>query len=824
MTTSPHKLSLAILSLTWLLPSISELNATDLWVGSAPEGTPYPSIQAALDDAGPGDVVRVVPGIYRERVSFQNSGTSDQPVTLQGDGPGVVIDGSSPVELVWEPAPEIGSGVYRAPLDFFPFTVTANGQTITTLDENRTDDEDASHAPLNLKPIYWPDAFVNGIGPSGWSGVKALAMYRHKEKELLVRFQDELDPRAMIITVAPKEPVVNTNGQNHCVVRNLTLRNAAIGVLIDGSTEAVVERCQIDPADYGVRLDNGAKDCTVRFNRISLSPYAGSDTYAAGSWDNWQAMKIGGFYDRIGISIRQTIGGHDIHDNYIHDHWDGIDDHGNPPWGPQADDPRDNTGLNVHHNLIRDLTDDGMETMGPGIDGQWHDNIVIRAICAFRIKAPRRGPLFIYRNIFLDNKEDLRNWGQGTQFYPEAEVWVYHNTSTSNTAVTMNYHNLKMPLTTPDYHYLNNLFWCRGWTRSSDAVPLPDWQTDGNVFILATKDFPRPWDAERDRYSEDKIEKTWNQAMAQAAEAGRELNSTWVGYGPAGFVDPETYDMSLREDSPARQRGQDPVLVADRELPGCSGDYFTGITPDAGALQYGQDMPEIPRFDFAAAGMSMPKGGRERVVLVGDSTVTGKKKDADQAGWGWAIEHWITPRIRVINTAVGGRSSRSFRSEGRWDKAMALQPDWVLIQFGHNDQKGKGPERESAAETDYRDHLRRYVSEAREHGAKPILVTPVCRRTYHSDGSLNDSLEPYAESVRIVAEEMDVPILDLHQYSYEQFSQMTAEESLAFSPTANKSDRTHFSTAASFIVAEWVLTLMQQEVPELAAGFEPTMP
>ncbi|MDQ8208362.1 rhamnogalacturonan acetylesterase [Coraliomargarita sp. SDUM461003] len=210
---------------------------------------------------------------------------------------------------------------------------------------------------------------------------------------------------------------------------------------------------------------------------------------------------------------------------------------------------------------------------------------------------------------------------------------------------------------------------------------------------------------------------------------------------------------------------------------------------------------------------------RELIVLVGDSTVTGKSGDKDQAGWGWALQQWTTDDIEVINTAVGGRSSRSFRSEGRWDDALKLTPDWIFIQFGHNDQKGKGPERESAPETDYRDHLRRYIQEAREHGAQPILVTPVCRRTYSADGTLRDSLAPYAESVRIVAQEMQVPHIDLHNYSLNQLAQITDKEAIQrFSPEGT-TDRTHFSLSASRIVAQWVLNLLEVEVPELASHF-----
>ncbi|QYY35237.1 rhamnogalacturonan acetylesterase [Ruficoccus sp. ZRK36] len=225
---------------------------------------------------------------------------------------------------------------------------------------------------------------------------------------------------------------------------------------------------------------------------------------------------------------------------------------------------------------------------------------------------------------------------------------------------------------------------------------------------------------------------------------------------------------------------------------------------------------------FAALGLMMPglhAADETVIVLVGDSTVTGKSRDRDQAGWGWALQQWTRPGVKVVNTAVGGRSSRSFRTEGRWDKALKHKPDWILIQFGHNDQKGKGPERESAAETDYRDHLRRYIKEAREIGAEPVLISSVCRRNYRGD-VLKDSLEPYAEAVRIVAEETGTPYLDLHAYSYEQLTKMGPQEAALLGPQDNLKDHTHFSTDGARVVADWVVTLMREKLPELAADFD----
>ena len=74
-----------------------------------------------------------------------------------------------------------------------------------------------------------------------------------------------------------------------------------------------------------------------------------------------------------------------------------------------------------------------------------------------------------------------------------------------------------------------------------------------------------------------------------------------------------------------------------------------------------------------------------KIVLVGDSTVT------DKAGWGAGFSRCSRTTCSASTSRKGGRSSKSYRNEGWWDKAMAEKGDYVLIQFGHNDQPGKGP-------------------------------------------------------------------------------------------------------------------------------------
>ncbi|MDE3198995.1 MAG: GDSL family lipase, partial [Acidobacteriota bacterium] len=132
-----------------------------------------------------------------------------------------------------------------------------------------------------------------------------------------------------------------------------------------------------------------------------------------------------------------------------------------------------------------------------------------------------------------------------------------------------------------------------------------------------------------------------------------------------------------------------------------------------------------------------------KIVLVGDSTVN------DQGGWGPGFRGSFGSQVTVVNLALNGRSSKSFRDEGAWTPALDAKPDYILIQFGHNDGPGKGPDRETGPETTYRANLIRYIEEARGVGAKPVLVTSIVRRVFTPEGRIRaDSLVPYVEEAR----------------------------------------------------------------------------
>lgn len=201
-------------------------------------------------------------------------------------------------------------------------------------------------------------------------------------------------------------------------------------------------------------------------------------------------------------------------------------------------------------------------------------------------------------------------------------------------------------------------------------------------------------------------------------------------------------------------------------------------------------------------------------VLAGDSTVT------DDAGWGKGFAELLNDSARCINLAQHGQSSRSYRTRGWWQQVLEARPDYVLIQFGHNDQPGKGVERESAAETDFREHLRRYVAEAREAGIRPVLVTSLTRRAWNSDGTIQATLHDYATATLAVAQELDVPVIDLHSESIKQCEAIGSLAFRALEPmTLEGADHTHLNTEGGRAVGALVADLLLKELPELETAF-----
>jgi pectinesterase len=220
---------------------------------------------------------------------------------------------------------------------------------------------------------------------------------------------------------------------------------------------------------------------------------------------------------------------------------------------------------------------------------------------------------------------------------------------------------------------------------------------------------------------------------------------------------------------------------------------------------------------LAATGLAAqtPPSPAMRIVLVGDSTVT------DDSGWGAGFKQQVTGTVEVINLAANGRSSKSFIDEGRWTEALAKRGDYYLIQFGHNDEPGKGPERETDPKTTYRANLVRYVDESRAIGGKPILVTSLVRRLYNEDGTIRTTQTPYVEVVRELAAEKRVPLVDLHAITKADAEHAGDDVWADLSPRDDKGqvDRTHLNGKGSEVVARLLIERLREVVPELKGYF-----
>ena len=204
------------------------------------------------------------------------------------------------------------------------------------------------------------------------------------------------------------------------------------------------------------------------------------------------------------------------------------------------------------------------------------------------------------------------------------------------------------------------------------------------------------------------------------------------------------------------------------------------------------------------------------MVLVGDSTVASYPADSHSQGWGHALPLCFDDRLTIVNLAKGGRSSKSFREEGLWEQVRGSSAHYVLIQFGHNDNPGKGPERETdpGPEGDFRENLRRYVKEARDWGAIPVLVTPPPRRHYDAAGQIQQDTgnARYAAAARAVAQELACPLVDLQLRVRETFDRYGESSCDWMQPVG---DRTHFTPAGARRIAEIVAAELLREVPEL---------
>ena len=243
------------------------------------------------------------------------------------------------------------------------------------------------------------------------------------------------------------------------------------------------------------------------------------------------------------------------------------------------------------------------------------------------------------------------------------------------------------------------------------------------------------------------------------------------------------------------------------------------------------------------------------IFVIGDSTAANKDTTGGKVerGWGMMLQNCFDADYIVVdNHAVNGRSSKSFLDEGRWDKVLSkIRPgDYVIIQFGHNDEKAQ-PERHTDPGSTFDENLARYVRETREHGGIPVLMNPVVRRNFlvkapviaddeqlrtstFSDGAkmvegdtLIDTHGLYRVAPRKVARLMNCHFIDANQITHDLEQGLGREASkklhMWFLPgeepsvPQGKQDNTHYNIYGAQVVADLLADALCEEIPLLKA-------
>lgn len=207
------------------------------------------------------------------------------------------------------------------------------------------------------------------------------------------------------------------------------------------------------------------------------------------------------------------------------------------------------------------------------------------------------------------------------------------------------------------------------------------------------------------------------------------------------------------------------------------------------------------------------------VFLCGNSTVVDQDNEP-WASWGQIVPRFFTDSICFANYAESGESANTFISAGRLKKALTqMKPgDYIFMEFGHNDQKQKGPGK--GAFYSFMTSLKTFVDEARARGAQPVLVTPTQRRSFDENGKIKDTHLDFPDAVRWLAEKENIPLIDLHAMTRILYESMGVEESKhAFVhypantyPGQDKAlaDNTHFNPYGAYQIAKCVIEGMKK--------------
>jgi len=217
------------------------------------------------------------------------------------------------------------------------------------------------------------------------------------------------------------------------------------------------------------------------------------------------------------------------------------------------------------------------------------------------------------------------------------------------------------------------------------------------------------------------------------------------------------------------------------------------------------------------------------LFLCGNSTVVDQDEEP-WASWGQMIPRWLNEKVAVANYAESGETASTFIAVGRLKKSLTQMKkgDYIFMEFGHNDQKQKGPG--TGAYYNFATALKTFVDEARKKGATPIFVTPTQRRSF-KDGKIQETHADYPEAMAWVAEREKAPLIDLHTMTrifYEAMGEEASKQAFVHYPantypgqTTALADNTHFNPYGAYEIAKCIIEGWRSACPELMQYVRP---
>lgn len=226
-------------------------------------------------------------------------------------------------------------------------------------------------------------------------------------------------------------------------------------------------------------------------------------------------------------------------------------------------------------------------------------------------------------------------------------------------------------------------------------------------------------------------------------------------------------------------------------------------------LEFNGTAPKLAALEIAPAPADTPT-----IFLLGDSTVCDQSKEPFNS-WGQMLTRWFKPVVALANHGESGETYRDSLGRRRLDKILSVMKpgDWLLMQFGHNDQK-QIASKSGGPFTTYQDEIKQHVDAFRAHGGTPIILSPMERRGFDASGKVTSSLLDYATASRQSAEKLGVTFIDLNALSRSLYAALEAQGPEYSRRAFAGQDNTHHSNYGSYQLSQCIVqSILDQKLP-----------